>query len=208
MPATIRLRIQVFLDVYVWNDEAMHRLEDKGMKGVLGFLLICTGALSVLSFAANESYWPYWRGPAADGMAVGDAPLNWSDTQNVKWKADIPGRGSSSPVIWGDRIFVTTAIPTGAPAKTEAKQEAPATPAPKFGRGMGFGGPPPVEQNFVVLCFDRETGKELWRRTATTATPHESLITLNMEVLPPIHLLRMASMYLHSLDRAESIATT
>lgn len=144
------------------------------MKSVLGFLLICTGALSVLSFAANESYWPYWRGPAADGMAVGDAPLNWSDTQNVKWQVDIPGRGSSSPVIWGDRIFVTTAIPTGAPAKTEAKQEAPATPAPKFGRGMSFGGPPPVEQNFVVLCFDRGTGKELWRRTATTATPHES----------------------------------
>jgi outer membrane protein assembly factor BamB len=141
------------------------------MKGVLAFLLFCACAWSV---TPNESYWPYWRGPAADGMAVGDAPLHWSSTENVKWQVDIPGRGSSSPVIWGDRIFVTTAIPTGAPAKTEPKLEEPATPAPKFGRGMGMGGPPPVEQNFVVLCFDRITGKELWRRTAKTATPHES----------------------------------
>jgi outer membrane protein assembly factor BamB len=141
------------------------------MKGILAFLLFCTCAWSV---TPNESYWPYWRGPAADGMAVGDAPLHWSATENVKWKAEIPGRGSSSPVIWGNRIFVTTAIPTGAPAKGEPKQEAPATPASKPGRGMSFGGPPPTEHDFVVICLDRETGKELWRRTATTATPHES----------------------------------
>ncbi len=141
------------------------------MKGILAFLVFCTFAWSV---GPGESYWPYWRGPAADGMAAGDAPLHWSDTQNVKWKADVPGRGSSSPVIWGDQIFVTTAIPTGAAPKTEPKQATPAAPAPKFGRSMGFGGPPPVEQDFVVICLDRKTGKELWRRTAVTATPHES----------------------------------
>jgi outer membrane protein assembly factor BamB len=136
------------------------------MKGVIALLLFCACAWSVVP---EESYWPYWRGPAVNGMAVGDAPLHWSDTQNVKWKVDVPGHGNSSPVIWGDKIFLTTAIPTGASAKATPPAE---TPAPK-GR-MGFGGPTPVEHDFVVLCFDRKTGKELWRRTAKTATPHES----------------------------------
>ena len=58
--------------------------------------------------APDEGNWPYWRGPAADGMAVGGAPLHWSDTQNVRWKTEIPGRGNSSPVVWGNRIFLTT----------------------------------------------------------------------------------------------------
>jgi outer membrane protein assembly factor BamB len=49
-------------------------------------------------------------------MARGDAPLNWSDTTNVKWKTPIPGRGFSTPVLWGNRIFLTTAVPTGKPA--------------------------------------------------------------------------------------------
>src|SRR5882724_11047240 len=66
--------------------------------------------------AADPAQWPKWRGPADDGMARTDAPLRWSDTENVKWKATIPGRGHSSPVFWGDKIFVTTAVPMGAAA--------------------------------------------------------------------------------------------
>ena len=54
--------------------------------------------------------WPAFRGPDSDGMARGDAPLHWSDTEHIKWKAEIPGRGHSSPVIWGDKVFVTTAV--------------------------------------------------------------------------------------------------
>ncbi len=132
------------------------------MKGLLGFLLFLTYAWSV---APQESSWPYWRGPAADGMAVGDAPLHWSDKQNVRWATDIPGRGSSSPVIWGDRIFVTTAIKTGA----SPEPEAPAAPAAKPFGSTG----PQAEHRFEVLCLDRKTGKILWQRTAITAVPHE-----------------------------------
>ena len=51
--------------------------------------------------------WPSWRGPADDGMARGDAPVAWDENQDVKWKVDIPGRGQSSPVVWGNQIFVT-----------------------------------------------------------------------------------------------------
>jgi outer membrane protein assembly factor BamB len=133
------------------------------MKGVLALLLFCASAWSVVP---KDSFWPYWRGPAADGMAVGDAPLNWSDTQNVRWKTEIPGRGSSSPVVWGDRVFITTAIKTG----VSATPEPPATPAPK--RGMTTPGPQ-AEHKFEVICLNRKNGKILWQRTAITATPHE-----------------------------------
>jgi outer membrane protein assembly factor BamB len=147
------------------------------------YLVIACAALllaTVASGLAPERNWFYWRGPHADGMAVGDAPLNWSDTKagskNIKWKTDIPGRGSSSPVIWGDQIFVTTAVKTDSSATPAATGTPAAPPAFGGGGGRGFGmstpGPQP-EHKFVVMSLDRKTGKVLWERTATTATPHE-----------------------------------
>jgi outer membrane protein assembly factor BamB len=100
---------------------------------------------------AADGDWAYWRGADATGMARGDAPLTWSDTQNIRWKVSIPGRGFSSPVVWGDRIFLTTAVPGDAAAAR---------------RGL-------VEHRFVVQCYDRKSGKILWERVATTDTPHE-----------------------------------
>jgi outer membrane protein assembly factor BamB len=101
-------------------------------------------------FAADESYWPYWRGPAADGMAAGDAAVTWNDREHVLWKTDIPGLGNSSPVVWGNQVFLTTAIPAA---------------------GAGTGDL--VENKFDVLSLDRNTGRVLWQRTAKTAVPHE-----------------------------------
>ena len=129
-------------------------------------LLLALAAVTT-TLASDPGFWPYWRGPAADGMAVGDAPLKWSDTENVLWKTAIPGKGNSSPVIWGDKIFLTTAIPTAAP-KTE-----PAAPPQQGRRGPGGGTGPQPEQKFDVLCLDRKTGKVLWQKTAKVATPHE-----------------------------------
>ena len=57
--------------------------------------------------------WRQWRGPFNTGMAHGDAPLRWDDRTHVRWKLEIPGRGHSTPVIAGDRLFLTTAVPTG-----------------------------------------------------------------------------------------------
>jgi outer membrane protein assembly factor BamB len=95
-------------------------------------------------------------------MARTDAPLHWSDTENIKWKAAIPGRGHSSPVVWGDKIFLTTAVPTTA-----------ASDAPRNRNGMGGDPNPQPEHRFEVICLDKKTGKVLWQRTAKTATPHE-----------------------------------
>ena len=115
--------------------------------------------------AQSDAHWPQWRGPFFNGMARGDAPTVWSDTKNIKWKATIPGRGFSTPVIWGDRVFLTTAIPSGKTPEETA-------PAPE-GRRAGGGAGPLVEHKFEVLCLDRKTGKVLWQRTAKVATPHE-----------------------------------
>ena len=67
------------------------------------------GAISAQNTFAH---WAEWRGPFLNGMARGDAPTVWNATKNIKWKADIPGRGHSTPIVWGDKIFLTTAIPT------------------------------------------------------------------------------------------------
>lgn len=82
-------------------------------------------------------------------MARGNAPLRWSDTEHVAWKATVPGRGFSSPVVWGNQIFLTTAVPAA-------------------GSTGGL-----TEHQFKVMSFDRKTGKLVWEKTARTATPHQ-----------------------------------
>src|SRR6185503_4700913 len=59
-------------------------------------------------------YWPQWRGPLGTGFAPhANPPVEWSETNNIRWKLGLPGKGHSTPVVWGDRIFVTTAVPVG-----------------------------------------------------------------------------------------------
>ncbi len=124
---------------------------------IIAALLFVTTAL----WAADDD-WARWRGPSENGMARGDAPTEWSDTKNVAWRTPIPGRGFSSPVIWGDRMFVTTAVPTGNTAPLGAPQQ-------RAGGGSSAG----QEHKFVVMCLDRNTGKVLWEHVAIVATPHE-----------------------------------
>jgi outer membrane protein assembly factor BamB len=125
-------------------------------------LLVAAAAAQTRPAASN---WYQWRGPSNNGVATGDAPATWSDSSNVAWKVAIPGRGHSSPVVWEDRIFLTTAIPTAAP---------PATPSEAAGSDRrGRDAAPLVEHRFVVMALDRATGKVVWERTATVATPHE-----------------------------------
>ena len=148
------------------------------MKRTFYLALIAT-LCSVVSAAVladtSSPHWPTWRGPSLNGMARGDAPTTWSDTQNIKWKANIPGRGFSTPVIWGDRIFLTTAVPTGQPPQQNPQ---PAPAAAEGGQGRRGGGPgggaaAQIEHRFEVMCLDRKTGKTLWQKTARVAKPHE-----------------------------------
>lgn len=136
----------------------------------VAFLLI---AVSTQAWAAGaDDYWPMWRGPATTGTAAqGNPPVTWSESENIKWKVEIPGQGHSSPVIWGDKLFLQTAIDTGQAGSADVQPaQAPAAPG---GRGGRSGSAPKTVHKFDLLCLDRTTGKVLWEKTAISAVPHE-----------------------------------
>ncbi len=111
--------------------------------------------------------WPAWRGPLANGTAPhGDPPISWDAQTHVRWKAELPGRGSATPIVWGDQVFVVTAL------KTERAVTAADLPKsdPKFEKKTDA---PPNYYQFVVLSFDRATGKLRWKQTAAEKVPHE-----------------------------------
>ena len=115
--------------------------------------------------AADVDGWPRWRGPYDNGVAKGDAPVEFSDTRNVAWKVKIAGRGFSSPVMWGDRIYLTSAIPLA--ERPPQPQESGRRGGPGGGSGAG------IEHKFVVICLSRKDGHVIWERTTRSATPHE-----------------------------------
>jgi outer membrane protein assembly factor BamB len=132
-------------------------------------------ALSSFAVAADAN-WPQWRGPTADGVAAADAqpPLKWSETEGVKWKFTIPGSGTSTPAIWGDLVFITSAIAPEKKVEAPAPVIAPQGERPRRGGG-GFGGgeKPTDPMKFEVLAIDRASGKVRWQKTAVEAVPHE-----------------------------------
>ncbi|MGA2659246.1 MAG: PQQ-binding-like beta-propeller repeat protein [Verrucomicrobiota bacterium] len=115
------------------------------------------GNTTALADPAAELFWPQWRGPRSTGEAPhADPPVTWSETHNVKWKASIPGEGDSTPIVWGGRVFLLAAIPTGTNVAAPAAPQAPTE----------------IYQ-FVVLCLDRASGKVLWQRVVRQEAPHE-----------------------------------
>ena len=138
-------------------------------------LLLTVALLPALSASAQEGRpdtarlenWHHWRGPAANGTAPkADPPVTWDKTTNIQWKAAVPGRGSATPIVWGDQVFVVTAIPTD---RVSAPADVPKVD-PALQRKTT---PPNTYYQFVVLSFDRNTGKLRWRRQAAEKVPHE-----------------------------------
>jgi outer membrane protein assembly factor BamB len=143
-------------------------------------LLTLAGAAALAADPAAAPNWGQWRGPDFTGVApAGDPPSEWSETKNVKWKVKLPGLGSSTPVVWGDRVYVLAAIPTGKKAEpAAAPAPAPAADAPAQGggrrRGGGMRAAPPTEvHQFSLICLDRQTGKTVWQKVAREEVPHE-----------------------------------
>ena len=151
------------------------------MRG-LALLALISG---VMVFSATAADWPRFRG---DGTGVsGDKkiPVEWSPEKNIAWKAAIPGVGWSSPIVWGDKVFVTTA--------SSAKEKKPSNDGGGFGKGgfgkggfgkggfgkggfgkggFGKGGSPPdAVYKWELLCFDRKSGELLWKKLAVEKKP-------------------------------------
>ena len=113
---------------------------------------LLAGAVPAASAGAEaKDDWRRWRGPNNNGVAESDAPLHFSASENVTWRIPVPGKGHSTPVISGDTIYLTTATETGSDSEAGAL----------------------VQHDFLVLAINKDTGKEVWRQVATTATPHE-----------------------------------
>lgn len=131
--------------------------------GVWSWALGVVAALSVSAGASAQ--WPQWRGPGGLGISPEhDVPLEWSPTTNIKWRTEIPGRGHSSPIVWGDRIFLTTSI---------KGEQVPGRKAPvhlDFSRKPGYVHPDSTDVDYKhalkVLAIDAKSGKVLWERVA------------------------------------------
>lgn len=140
---------------------------------IVGLIVSITLVASTTASDEAGRFWPQWRGPRGDGVSPhGDPPTEWSETENVRWKKPLPGRGSSTPVLWGDRLYVTTAVAFG----EERVAAAPSEP-----EGSGSWRPPvtAATQNhrFLVLAIDRETGETVWETAVREELPHEGTHT-------------------------------
>jgi outer membrane protein assembly factor BamB len=115
--------------------------------------------------ASRGANWPQWRGPDGQGVSAETGlPTEWSDAKNVKWKTPIAGRGHSSPIVWGKKIFLTSALDgENIPGRTAGVTH-------KMSDGSTFVHPDAVgadlKHTFKVVCLDRDTGKILWERVA------------------------------------------
>ena len=148
-------------------------------------LVGAVAAMVLARFAAAQDPWPQFRGPAGDGQsqAVG-LPLHWSDTQHVRWQTPIHGRGHSSPVIWGDQVWLTTATPDGhemfavavdrnsGKVLLDLKLFDVQNPQPAHALNSYASPTPVIEAGRVYMhfgtygtaCLDTETGRPIWVR--------------------------------------------
>ncbi len=129
----------------------------------LNFLMALTTSMLFSITSQAKENWPCFRGPSCGIVEDEVLPVSWSTTENVVWKIDVIGRAWSSPVVWGNKIFLTTVASEG--HVEEAK------------KGLYFGGnrnkPPSAIHHWIVYCYDWASGKTLWQKTVHTGKPAE-----------------------------------
>ena len=108
--------------------------------------------------------WPEWRGPLRTGAAPhANPPVTWSEDSNIQWKFTLPGLGHSSPVVWDNAVFLTTAVAYGPRLD----------PVPVTAPGAHDNKNVTRRHRFFVICVDRTTGKIRWQRQVSDTLPHE-----------------------------------
>ncbi|MEO1995493.1 MAG: PQQ-binding-like beta-propeller repeat protein [Planctomycetaceae bacterium] len=150
----------------------MHRLKSLPCRLFRTACLLCV--FDVMLFNATgrvrgedaphfEHQWHQWRGPRSDGTAPhGRPPVHWDAQRNVSWQVELPGQGSSTPIVWGERIFLLTAVATDRPAGSTR------SPDPRSKTQL-----PAHFYRFDVMCLNRADGHTLWQRTVNESVPHE-----------------------------------
>ena len=134
----------------------------------IAILTICIFALAAIATIASqpegfEKNWHHWRGPHATGTAIdANPPTTWSESENVRWKVEIPGIGHAAPIIWEDKIFIQTAVKVEVPKGTDDNN-----PFSGF-----FQGKQDIYQ-FDLIALNRSSGDTLWQKTLRKEAPHE-----------------------------------
>src|SRR5829696_5773998 len=129
------------------------------MRTLCAAVVLC--GIVVAPANAGEN-WPQFRGPGARGVSENAGlPTTWSPTENIRWKRDLPGRGWSSPIVWGDRMFLTTVVNKG---ETEVAK-----------KGLYFGGNRPAAPKSVhewkIYCLNVQTGEPVWDKLLHEGVP-------------------------------------
>lgn len=135
------------------------------MRSILLTIVLATTAQAgdVIDPVALEN-WPQWRGPLGTGVSPsGEPPIEWSEEHNVQWKSPIPGRGHSTPVVWNDLVFLTTAEPFG--PKLEPRRS---------GRPGAHDNLAVTQRHrFIAIAVNRKTGSVVWQKSLSEALPIE-----------------------------------
>jgi len=130
---------------------------------LLAFATFVEGA-TANSTTNSLRYWPQWRGPLANGVApLANPPVEWSEKKNIRWKIELPGKGHSSPVVFGDRVYVMTAAPVGE-AQKPVHDSAP---------GVHDSIPVTHQHQYIVMALSRSDGHVLWKKVLREEWPHE-----------------------------------
>lgn len=128
-------------------------------------LLLTSAAINDDQVSTEASrYWPQWRGPLSAGVApYADPPIEWSESKNIRWRIPMPGIGHSTPIVWGNHVFITAAVPYGDVLD------------PKYSGALGSHDNLPVtrHQEFMALALNRHNGKILWQRIIHKELPRE-----------------------------------
>lgn len=130
-----------------------------------------------LNLFSSENYqdnWPGWRGPDCNGVARGNPPIEWSESKNIKWKIPIPGLGQSTPIIWDNQLFITTAIELDKVASDEDIKKMKKNTS-TLGRITFQSKTTEKMQRFVVYAIDKNTGKINWQKTVREQFPHQGI---------------------------------
>ena len=114
-----------------------------------------------------EMNWAQWRGPYATGIApVGDPPIEWSESKNVKWKVEIPGKGHATPIVWEEQIILLSAVETEKTVEIKKPED--------VGQNNQWMKPITTDRihEFIVMSIDRKSGKTLWKTILNEELPH------------------------------------
>ncbi|MBM3855106.1 MAG: hypothetical protein FJ399_18455, partial [Verrucomicrobia bacterium] len=160
---SLRARVARLVDGIDWSLRSARR-------ATLGLAL----GLASAGLAADAN-WTHWRGPHANGTAPeADPPTTWDGAsgKNIRWRTELVGKGSATPIVWGGQIFIASAEQTDRVAKPEEIPDPKNRPPPRPGYERQTTEPVNFFR-FIVSSYARDTGKLLWRKVVAELVPHE-----------------------------------